>query len=271
MAVNVSKQAGYYPSWVASSLSNLRIYVDGLTLGTESSAIMTWNATYGSGSFTPWANTGTYAPDVSTVDGVKTAYFTPSYLNDNMTYLSEHSPQQFTYGCLAWGSDGTDWKDAMALAYAFDPAQRQISRLEKSGSSISHFTGLSGQNSASVSGNLVTSDWVFAGVRAGGGKLKVFRNGVEGGEVNWSPSASDTYNRTILACNYMGNRHMTVRIGAAFMCSGDIGYRDMERITGFIFHRLGKQGKLSSSFVWKDIAPLQKNLFRGSEVFVSVA
>ena len=271
MAVNVSKQAGYYPSWIASSLSNLKIYVDGLTLGSESSAIMTWNATYGSGSFTPWTSSSSYAPAVETRDSVKTAYFTPSYYNDNMTYQSEHSPQQFTYGALVWGSDGTDWKDAMSLAYAFDPAQRQVSRLEKAGGNTAHYTGLSGGNAASVSGNLVTSDWVFAGVRAGGGKLRVFRNGVEGGEVNWSPSVSDTFNRTILACNYLGNRHMTVRIGAAFMCSGDIGYRDMERITGFIFHRLGKQSKLTSNFVWKNIAPLQKNLFIGSEVFASVA
>lgn len=242
-------------------ISSLHIYVDGTSISSS-----TWTAQYGSGSFTYYGS----QPTVVNIGGVNGNAFNISGNQSMLTKnIGDISANGFAFGALVYSNTAQDWKNPIALTRYFDPADRQVCRIETGGGATGTYSD-QGVSGASVSGHLNDSQWNFVSARGGGSNgSSLQKNGVlaTGGAYN----QTNLFNRCNLGCNYKNNRHFTGVLAMAYFCTQDPGIYDMMRLEKFVADRFSLNGRLSTSHWFKDRPLLVKRLLWANEIFASVA
>ncbi|MHB8124652.1 MAG: hypothetical protein ACYDEJ_03245 [Desulfitobacteriaceae bacterium] len=261
MASNVSKAENYWSGWLPSDMAGMHIYVDGQNI-----SISSWAAQYGSGSFAYYGS----QPTIVNIGGISGNAFNISGNNSMMTKnIGDISASNFAFGALVYSNTAQDWKNPLALTRYFDPADRQVCRIETGGSATATYSDQS-VSGASVSGNLNDSQWNFVSARGGGSAgTSLQKNGVIG--TGGAYNQTNLFNRCNLGCNYKGNRHFTGVLGMAYFCTQDPGIYDIMRLEKFTADRLNITGRLSSSHWFKNYPLLTKRLFWNNEAFSSAA
>jgi len=261
MASNVSKPSTEWQGWTPASLPGLVIYADPDTLPSDGSYISTWNAVHGSGSFAYYGS----QPWQVSVGGVRGAAFSNGFNTFLTRNVGDVAANNFSFGCLVYSNTAQEWKNPISLTTGFDPASRQLCRIETGGGSTAAYGDVQG---VSVGGDLNASSWIFASMRNSTGGKSFQRQGVL--SVAGGTNASGTFNRCNLGANYYGNRWMTCVIAAAWFCSQDVGVENIMRLERYLANKLGLIGNLNAAHWNKTFPPFTKRFLWATEMFVSV-